>query len=364
MSTVALRARRLPAVLALAVGAIVVAAILAGVDLGGSHARASSVVPTSLARVVRADVVERQQVGGTLGYNGSYSVVNGPTAAVVTWLPTAGAVVARGGTLYELNREPVPLLYGDRPTYRDFSFGMSAGPDVLALERNLRALGYAVHPSERFDIDTLAAVEQWQRSLGVQPTGTLTLGSVVFLPGRIRIANEVALVGSPVQPAAPILTATDTRPAVLVSLDPSSVSQLRAGDSVIVTMPDGSSADGRVSDIGRVASVPAQSQNGGGQPATPTIPVTIRLLASSTTGALDQAPVQVAITTQAARNVLAVPVSALLALPGGGYAVDVRDGALTRSVPVTTGLFDDVAGRVQVSGAGLAAGMQVEVPTR
>jgi multidrug efflux pump subunit AcrA (membrane-fusion protein) len=62
--------------------------------------------------------------------------------------------------------------------------------------------------------------------------------------------------------------------------------------------------------------------------------------------------------------VLAVPISALLAQPGGGYAVQVENGTTTRLLTVTTGLFDEVAGRVEVSGAGLAPGMRVEVPAQ
>jgi hypothetical protein len=364
MSATAIRARRAPVVLASAVGSALLAGVLVVSVFGSPRAQPTQTVPTSLARVVRTDVVERQQVSGTLGFNGSYSVVNGAAAAVITWLPATGAVVVRGRPLYEQSGRPVSLLYGGTPAYRDFTFGMSPGSDVLELGRNLRALGFHVQPSTRFDIDTLAAIEQWQRSLGMEPTGTLSLGSVVFLPAEVRIATETAVVGASAAPSAPILTATDTRPAVLVPLDPSSVSQLRIGDGVIVTMPDGSSAGGRVTDIGRVATAPDQSQSGGGQPGPPLIPVTIRLLGPNTAGALDQAPVQVAMTTQAARNVLAVPVGALLAQPGGGYAVEVRAGTGTRSVPVLTGLFDDLAGRVQVSGSGLAAGMRVQVPAR
>jgi hypothetical protein len=62
--------------------------------------------------------------------------------------------------------------------------------------------------------------------------------------------------------------------------------------------------------------------------------------------------------------VLAVPISALLAKPGGGYAIQIVSGRNTRLLPVTTGLFDDVAGRVQVAGARLTAGMRVQVPTQ
>ena len=58
-----------------------------------------------------------------------------------------------------------------------------------------------------------------------------------------------------------------------------------------------------------------------------------------------------------ATDVLAVPVNALLALAGGGYAVEVADPAGTHHlVTVALGIFDDAAGLVQVSGAGLSAG--------
>jgi hypothetical protein len=58
-----------------------------------------------------------------------------------------------------------------------------------------------------------------------------------------------------------------------------------------------------------------------------------------------------------------VPINALLALAGGGYAVEVVGGdGLHQPVPVSPGLFDDAAGLVQVTGTGLAAGQRVVVP--
>jgi hypothetical protein len=81
------------------------------------------------------------------------------------------------------------------------------------------------------------------------------------------------------------------------------------------------------------------------------------------TGRLDQAPVDVSITTSTVRNVLAAPVNALLALSSGGYAVEaVGAGGVHTLVAAQVGLFDDASGLVQVQGANLRAGMRVVVP--
>ena len=58
-----------------------------------------------------------------------------------------------------------------------------------------------------------------------------------------------------------------------------------------------------------------------------------------------------------------VPVDALLALSSGGYAVEeVTPAGVHHLVAVSTGLFDDADGLVQVSGGGLSAGQRVVVP--
>ena len=68
------------------------------------------------------------------------------------------------------------------------------------------------------------------------------------------------------------------------------------------------------------------------------------------------------ITTARVRNVLAVPVGALLARSAGRYDVEVAGpGNARRYVPVTPGIFDDNSGLVQVTGA-LRPGERVVVP--
>jgi multidrug efflux pump subunit AcrA (membrane-fusion protein) len=99
-----------------------------------------------------------------------------------------------------------------------------------------------------------------------------------------------------------------------------------------------------------------------GSASNATIPVTVTLTDPQAAGTLDQAPVTVNITTATAKNALVVPVGALLARAPGGYDVEVAaPGNTRRYVPVTTGIFDDLYGLVQVTGA-LTPGQRVVVP--
>jgi hypothetical protein len=84
--------------------------------------------------------------------------------------------------------------------------------------------------------------------------------------------------------------------------------------------------------------------------------VTITLTGRTHLSGLDQAAVSVNFAQQRARGVLSVPVTALIATQGGGYAVQ-GVAAPHRLIPVTPGLF--AAGYVQISGAGIYPGLQV-----
>jgi multidrug efflux pump subunit AcrA (membrane-fusion protein) len=72
--------------------------------------------------------------------------------------------------------------------------------------------------------------------------------------------------------------------------------------------------------------------------------------------------VTVNISTATAKDALVVPVGALLAQAPDSYDVEVAGSGNTRRyVPVTTGIFDDAYGLVQVTGA-LTPGQRVVVP--
>ena len=151
---------------------------------------------------------------------------------------------------------------------------------------------------------------------------------------------------------------------VTVNLDATKQTEAVVGEPVTVQLPDGSVADGKITAVSPVAQTSSSSSSssgsasGGGSSSTPTatIPVTITLTGHRPVSGLDQAAVSVNFQQQKATNVLSVPVTALLATAGGGYAVQEAN-APSRLLPVTPGLF--AAGYVQISGSDIHEGLQV-----
>jgi len=313
---------------------------------------------TTAAAKVQADEQALSAAEATLTQGEASAATYGPNA-VYTMLPAVGQIVRRGQPLYAISGEPAVLLYGGVPASRAFRWGMPAGVDVAELNRNLR--GYGAPSGDGFTATTRLAIERFQSEHHLSATGQLPLGSVVFEPGAVRVTSVTPTTGSPVQAGA-VLSITSTRRVVTIALDASQQTNVKVGDPVLITLPDNSTTPGHVSLVGTVATTPSSDQNGGGS-SSPTIEVEVTPDDPAATGRLDQAPVDVSITTATVRNVLAVPVSALLALAGGGYAVEnVEPSGDHRLVAVSVGLFDDAAGMVQVSGAGLAEGQRVVVP--
>jgi hypothetical protein len=313
---------------------------------------------------MRRDLSETTTVNATLGYAGSYTV-RGQGSGTLTWLPLAGQLIRQGQVLYRVdNGNAVVLLYGSVPDWRAMSEG-DAGADVTQLNHDLVHLGYAGSADisalgwSYYSWQTQNAVEQLQLALGTtSPSGSLALGSVTFEPTALRVSAVTGSLGNTA--SGPVLAGTSDQQVVTISLDAAQQSEVKAGDTVTVTLPDGSTTPGVISSVGEVAS---------GSGGSATIPVYVTLTHPSAAGSLDEAPVTVAITTGTVTGALVVPVGALLAQPakgdgetGGGYSVEVTGPGNTRHlVPVTIGIFDDTDGLVQVTGA-LASGQHVVVP--
>ena len=280
-----------------------------------------------------------------------------------TALPAVGQIITRGHSIYQTGGQPALLLYGSVQPTRAFLAGMPPGPEVAELNANLQSLGYGVGlVGDEFTAATAAAIRALQSAHGASVTGELLLGSVVFEPGPVRVTSVIPTVGSTVMPG-PVLAITSTARQVKLALDASEQGSVKVGDGVTITLPDNQTTPGKITYVSSVATSPSGSGKGGEEESAPTIEVDATPTDPAATGHLDQAPVNVEITTESVGNVLAVPVDALLALAGGGYAVEVAEGSVHRLVAVTVGLFDDAEGLVQVSGRGLLAGQRVVEPS-
>lgn len=315
--------------------------------------------PPATQLVTRRDIAATTPVSATLGYAGSWTV-RGQGGGTLTQIPSAGQVIAQGQALYRVdNGSPVVLLYGRVPAWRELGVGVT-GADVSQLNRDLVALGDATGAEiaaagwDYFSWETAYAVRKLEEHLGVPtPPGSLSLGQVVFEPAALRVATVPGSLGGPA--AGPVLTATSDRHVVSIPLDASQQSEVKVGDRVTVTLPDGTATPGLVSSVGTVATT-----SGSGGNVTTTIPVQVKLADPEAARTLDQAPVTVNITTATAHDALVVPVTALLA-QSSGYVVELMGpGHRRRYVPVRPGIADDSSGLVQVTGA-LSPGQRVVV---
>jgi len=301
-------------------------------------------------KVVRTDLADTQTFAGTLGYGGVTSL-KGTGTGTVTKLPTIGAVAARGEALYWVDGHPVPVLFGDTPLYRPLDKPDIEGPDVAVVATNLAELGYSVSArAKKTTPAMLAALKKWQEKVGMEPTGTLAPGQVVVLAGPVRVNSVTAQLGDPA--AGELLTVTATTKVVTMPVEAGEVSRLSTGIPVTVVRPDGKEVPATVASVSTAVTGGGEDQAQTGGP--PKVEVIVTPVDQQAVADLDSAAVQVKVTGQVHKGVLAVPVGALVALREGGYAVQLPDGAYRA---VSTGMFSREL--VEISGKGIDEGMTV-----
>jgi hypothetical protein len=332
-------------------------AVLAALTVGGlvvadlrdrPPAVAADVTPSlTTTKVRRTDLSDNRLFSGTLGF-GAARKVQGVGSGTVTRLPAAGTRVARGTLLYRVDDKPVAVFYGDTPPFRVIDRAGLRGSDVLQLRRNLSALGYptwSVH-GDTADQPLLNALKAWQTKLDVPAPGVLKPGQVVVVSGPGRVSTLDVEPGGPAN--GPILQITSTARVVSVPMSAVDAGSVKPGVRVTLTLPDARETPGTVAAVSRTITQDPNSDE------PPKVTVSIDPSRPEDVASLDSAPVQVRFTTAARKNVLAVPVGALVALREGGYAVQRPDGSLTAT---TTGVF--AGGLVEVSGAGITEGTTV-----
>ncbi|MEU2660747.1 peptidoglycan-binding protein [Streptomyces sp. NPDC007325] len=357
--------------LALTGGGVAVTALATPSETPSAGETDAKGLPPATAPITRGDLTDSSQRDGTLGHLGERKINAGGPGGTLTWLAAPGSVVARDERLYEVDGAAVRLMYGDEPMYRTLKTG-DEGTDVRQLEENLAALGYT-----GFDVDdeytakTAAAVKRWQKSHDLKQTGTVGPERIAFAGGAVRVKEAGAdagggagggggggriAPGDRLTTGTPVLTVTGSERVVTFEVPASEAASAKTGTKVMVTLPDGARLPGRVSAVGRTATAGDDPQD-----KTPKIDVTVSFDDPDKVKGVDQSPVTVELTGEIRRDVLSVPVNALLALPEGGFGVQVVENGTTRDVRVELGMF--AQGRVEISGDGLRAGTKVGVPS-
>ncbi|WP_241564387.1 efflux RND transporter periplasmic adaptor subunit [Nonomuraea polychroma] len=317
--------------------------------------QSANVLPPATATVAKQTLNDTMDADGELGYGPVTTAVT-RKPGTITWLPESGRQVTRGKSLYRLDNDPVTLMYGDTPAYRDLKIGVE-GNDVENLERNLSKLGYdGFTVDDEYTYDTAEAVMEWQEDRGLDETGVVELGRVVFAPGKVRVESIESEEGQPAQPGQKVLTYTGTSKVVTVELEAEDQRMAKKGAKVEVTLPDGKSVKGKVTEVATVI-VPGESQNA--DPET-RVEALVSIGNAKAANGLDKASVDVTFTASQRKNVLTVPVAALVALQEGGFGLEIIEGGTSRYIAVETGLF--AGGRVEVEGDGLTEGMTVGMP--
>jgi hypothetical protein len=338
------------------VGALAVAgAVAAGFVLtngSGDDAAAApdDTDPAQLVAVEQRDLERTESFDGTTGHGDSWPLVLAGDGTL-TGLPSVGDVVDQGSVVVEVDGRPVIALLGGVPMWRDLGPSVTDGEDVLQLETALAALGYAETYDVTVDEDwtgaTTRAVEAFQEDHGLDDDGTIAVGDLVWIPGPLRVDAVAGQLGRPLADAG--IDVTGTAQVVHVDLAVADADLLPVGATVTVELPSGQTVAGTVSSVGTATTA---------EDGTTTLPVDVTMADAATVA--DGLPVDVVVTTVAADGVLAVPVESLLALAGGGYALEVaNDDGTTRLVRVELGAFADDL--VAVTGE-IEAGDQVVAP--
>ncbi|MGW2230485.1 peptidoglycan-binding protein [Streptomyces formicae] len=390
--------RRRPLRTSLIVVAAIAVAAAAGIaatgSLGGDNGGSASAAPSgppATAKVQRTTLTDSETVDGNLGF-GDATTVQAPAAAsgdtgagqngqngqggatgadtsagTITWLPEAGKVIRRGDPVYRVDQRQVPLLYGSFPLYRTLKDG-TEGADVKMLEKNLRALGYTGFTvDDTYTSDTADAVKKWQDDLNRTETGTVAPGDALVADGARRVADLKTATGAAL--TGNLLTWTGTERIVSVDLDVQFEDLVQKGTEATVKLPDNSTVQAEVTDVG----TPTTSQDNSGDSGSSgsggsgdsnnnqvTLPVELAVKDQKGLGRYQAAAVDVTLKAESHKDVLVVPVNALVAKRGGGYAVEVVSADGTKLVPVKLGMFAD--SKVEVSGTGIKEGTVVGVP--
>lgn len=222
---------------------------LAAGAAGGWAVREVAQPPAALqdeASYTTVSVVDGE-VGRSINLNAEVSwqvAASAPVRAdgVVTSVDvTPGQEVAAGEQVLSVGLRPVVVAQGVVPSFRDLARG-AKGADVTQLQTMLSGLGHlAAAPDGDFGAATDRAVRAWQRAQGVEVTGTVLVGDVVYLPqlpARVSPGEDLS-VGADASAAGGIVV-LGAEPDVSIPLQEGQLDLVAPGMAVTLTAGEGS----------------------------------------------------------------------------------------------------------------------------
>jgi peptidoglycan hydrolase-like protein with peptidoglycan-binding domain len=222
------------------------------------------------------------------------------------------------------------------------------GADIAQLESALVALGYdpdgKVTVDDEFDSATRTMVKLWQAGLGVEQTGEIVLGSIVFLPPATTVTAAEQEVGDSVSEGDTVLQLAASTQEVVIEVPEDDQALVVPGLAVKVGDLEGTVAELRSADSDGAVIVEA-----------------VVIPASEIEGATNGSSVTVTLTLENATNVLLVPAEALVSHIDGTYAVQL-EGAGDTSKWLTVEVVGVSGSNVAVRGDGVAEGTAVLLP--
>ena len=236
----------------------------------------------------------------------------------------------------------------------------AVGTDILQLEKALLELQYdadgKLEADGVFTLESIAAIIEFQNAAALEVDGIIDIGEIVFLSGAARITDQLTTEGNVIGAGSSVLDISFSPKVVRMDLPSDEQGSLVVGSEVMVELPDQSKVSASVISVSNIAEAPT---NGSG---LATFDVVIELTDSQLALGLDEAPVEVIVISDAVVDVMAVPVSALVALLEGGYAVELDTGIGTkRYVGVETGFFGE-NGMIEIVSPELEPGDRVVIP--
>lgn len=332
---------------------VVVGLTAAGVWLASyvGTERRSTLVTLRVVHVHRGSLTEKVTAAGILQGTPAPLADGAQEVGILTALPQQGTVVTQGGVVYRVDNQPVILLYGSTPAWRDFGPGMSDGPDVEELEQDLLQLGYGQQSGIVMNGDYTYAVEQavraFSKAAGLASGDQLPLGTVLFEPGPVVVAADAALPGDSVSVGTAVVSLQLATPQITVQLQPSQDAGIGVGTPTNITLTSPAQTL-----MGKTASVAAGSGS--------SVNVTLVLDNPPANLSLAKRSVFVEFDVLTLHNVYIVPISALVATVGGGYALqEVLTRGRTRLIRVNVGALDSIDGLARVTGPQLSPGLAV-----